>query len=166
MTMPIAFLRGLALAALLASPTAAVAAETFDAAAEWERFLAEGATDAYDAYQVVNELDSGQGVDAARCREKADDLAKAAEALRVSARVQQVAYRCAEATGDDAAAETYRARFAALAAHALGQASDDWSAPPTMTHFGRLSRSNCSESIRRPSLSIAQTERRSWTSPR
>lgn len=118
----------LALAGL--AGTAVAAAPDIDA--EWRDFLATAdAKSVYDAYQEAAEPADGDGnVDPQACRDHADGLAKAVELIPVSAAVHYTAYRCAEALGDDAAAERHAERFAAIARHALASASDDWKDRP------------------------------------
>lgn len=128
----------LLLLACIASPVAA-APPVPDIAAEWTRFLAEADPDeAYGALAApMRAQRSVTEVDPGVCREERDQIQASAAALPVSALVHWVAYRCAEARGEEELAEVHAVRFGAIARHALSQASDDWWAPPIRMVSGR-----------------------------
>lgn len=100
------------------------AAAEFDAGAAWARYLAEGEYSATnDAYAALGEVDyRGKGADATACREGAATLASAVEAVPVGLALRHAALLCAEALGDEAAAEREAAVIAALTRHAVREA--------------------------------------------
>lgn len=111
-------------AALACAQASAQAASQPDVAGQWEAFLAKGtpgdvsaAVDAIDA--VGYALTS---VDADKCRAGHASLERAQRQIPVSIAVQRAALLCAEATGDDAAAERATSAIAALASHAFHEA--------------------------------------------
>lgn len=129
-------LRSLALAMALASaPVVAMAGTTpaasapgvaADAEGAWRHFLANGDfAKAYPAYEVLRKVGySQQGVDAAGCRTHAAGLRASLEAAPVSIALHRAAMQCAEAVGDEAAAEREFSAVAALAKLAVAGFSD------------------------------------------
>jgi TPR repeat protein len=98
----------------------------------WTRFLAEAELGAaYAPYDVVDAVGyDGNAVDADACREQARTLREAVVAVPVSIAIHRVAMLCAEATGDEAAAERETAALAALSRHALATRGDtNWHRP-------------------------------------
>jgi TPR repeat protein len=116
----------LALAFLFAAcaPAFAQDAAKVDVARMWEAFLAKATPeDVNTALDAVGAVDYGlTTVDAGKCRENAKVLARAQELAPVSMVVQRAALLCAEAIGDDAAAERATTMIAALARQAFGDA--------------------------------------------
>ncbi len=119
----------LALAAV-ASP---VLAADPDPEAEWREFMAKADVKAvYEAYDLALESGGGsEGAEPERCRKNAQGLASAVALAPLSATVLNAAYRCAEALGDEEAAEKYAMRFAAIARRALSNEHRDWTSRPT-----------------------------------
>ncbi|MGO4222967.1 tetratricopeptide repeat protein [Lysobacter sp. TAF61] len=118
----------------LAAPAAAAGPATpdFDAAQAWQQFLAHGefepATKAFDLMDTVSY--DGEHVDAAACTQHRDVVASSVAAAPISIVVRRIAYMCAQATGDDAAAEREMTALAALSRYALGQAGDPGTSKP------------------------------------
>lgn len=117
----------LALALALGVASASVSAQEaarFDAAQAWETFIAKAkAKDVGTALAVLDAVDyTPQGVDAAKCRNSASQIAQSQALVPVSLAVQRAALLCAEATGDDAAAERATVVIAALATQAFRDA--------------------------------------------
>lgn len=91
-----------------------------DPEAEWERFLSTAAFgDAYGAYSVLDDLGYGASVDPDACRVQAARLKESLAIVPVSVALHHAAMLCAEATGDDAAADRELAAVGALAGAAL-----------------------------------------------
>ncbi len=116
--------------ALAATTSPALATGVEDSA--WDGFLAEADIKAvYAAYDLAVELSGGpDGPVQDVCRKHAAGVATAVEVAPLSATVLNAAYRCAEALGDDDAAERYAMRFAAVGRHALSREHRDWSSRP------------------------------------
>jgi hypothetical protein len=98
----------------------------------WTRFLAEAELGAaYERYDVVDAVGyDGKSVQADACRDQAQTLREAVVAVPVSIAVHRVAMLCAEATGDDAAADRETAALAALSKYALATRGDtNWHRP-------------------------------------
>ena len=117
----------LALALALGVPSASVPAQElgrFDAAQAWDAFLAKAdSKDVGTALAVLDAVDyTPQGVNAAKCRDSTKKIAQSQALVPVSLAVQRAALLCAEATGDDAAAERATIVIAALAGQALRDA--------------------------------------------
>lgn len=115
----------LALGALGAQPALAQQAEGPDVAAQWRELLAHGTIEAASAASNAVEAVgyTRDGVDADKCRAHSGELAEALRQVPVSMLVQHAAMRCAEATGDRAAADRASDALAALARDAFAQAS-------------------------------------------
>jgi TPR repeat protein len=113
----------------------------FDAAAAWQRFLAEGdVAKAYGGYDVLQAVSYDEhAVDAAACATHRDELARAVEAAPVGIALRHAALLCAQAGGDAAAVAREEAALDALAALALSQAkdSDATVAPPIRVLTGQ-----------------------------
>lgn len=129
-----AFASLLALGAVLPAMAAesASAAVARDVEAAWARFLAEGdAALVHPAYAVLTAVGyDGQQVDADACAREAQALDAALAAAPVGIALQRVALLCAEASGDDRAADAASDALSALARLALAGAGDaDWSPP-------------------------------------
>ncbi|MEF9977256.1 MAG: tetratricopeptide repeat protein [Thermomonas sp.] len=109
----------LALALTFAACTPAFAqdAKQVDVAAAWDAFLAKATPDDINtAFDALGAVDYGlSSVDAGKCRSNAKALVRAQELVPVSLAVQRAALLCAEATGDDAAAERATLMIGALA---------------------------------------------------
>lgn len=115
----------LALSSFVAvTPAFAQDAPQVDVARMWEAFLAKATPDDVNtALDVVGAVDYGlTSVDADKCRANAKALARAQELVPVSMVVQRTALLCAEAIGDDAAAERATTMIAALAKQAFRDA--------------------------------------------
>jgi len=116
----------LLLALCLPATAATPAAPAFDAASAWQQFLAKGelgtAIGAFDVMDTVGY--DGSQVNAEACAQHRDDIARSVAAAPVSILVRRIAYLCAEAVADDAAAEREMTVLAALSRYALGQAGD------------------------------------------
>ena len=115
----------LALALALGSTAgAATAQEAPDAARMWDTFLAKA--NAEQVTQALGVLDDVgytlNAVDAGKCREHAKALLQAQAQAPVSFAVQRAVLLCAEATGDQAAAERATTTIAALARQAFRDA--------------------------------------------
>ncbi len=111
-------------AALACAQAGAQDAVKPDVAARWDAFLAKGTLADVDA--AVDALD-GVGyaltsVDADKCKTGGDELALAQKQVPVSIAVQRAALLCADAIGDEVAAERATREIAALATHAFHQA--------------------------------------------
>ena len=111
-----------ALALALATASASVPAQEagrWDAGQAWETFIAKATSkDVTTALAVLDAVDyTPLSVDAAKCRDNARQVAQAQLLAPVSLAVQRAALLCAEATGDDAAAERATVIIAALARH-------------------------------------------------
>lgn len=94
-----------------------------DVATQWDAFLAKGSLEEVDA--AVDALD-GVGyalssVDADKCKSGGAKLALAQKQVPVSIAIQRAALLCADAIGDEAAAERATSAIAALASHAFHQ---------------------------------------------
>jgi len=101
--------------------SAAAADAPFDAAAEWDRFLATAnASTVFGAYGVLDQLDyNGSSVDADACRANADALAQSIAAAPISLAIRRADYLCAQATGDVERAEQAITVLSALSREAL-----------------------------------------------
>ncbi|GGA67457.1 hypothetical protein GCM10011521_01960 [Arenimonas soli] len=131
--------RCLLLPLLLLLPAAAAGADA-GLDAEWRRFLAEAVdTEVYPHFETVTDFPLHGQVEPQACRDRADDIAAAVAAVPVSASVHYLAYQCAQATGDEAAAEHHLARFGSIARHTLDAAPPwgDWGARPMRVVAGR-----------------------------
>jgi TPR repeat protein len=122
----------IALAVLQWALAPAAAAAAPDAGAMWKQFLAGGNYNkSMAAYGVLTSTGyNGSDVDAASCKEHAADLRSAVETVPVSIAIRRVAYLCADATGETAAADREMEVLAALSRHALKQAGDPQVARP------------------------------------
>lgn len=113
---------GVALAGINA---AAVAAGKPDAARMWEQFLASRAdySEVVTAYDVLVpfQLDAGN-VEAEACTAHAQQIRAAVAKVPVSIALRRLAYLCADATGDDAAAQAEAQALASLVRRAMDQA--------------------------------------------
>lgn len=97
-----------------------------DPAGTWQRFLAHaGLGAAYKQFDVMDSVGYGfSTVEADGCRDHADDVRAAVEAVPVSIALHRVAMMCAEAVGDQDGAEREAAALAALSKHALAAHGD------------------------------------------
>lgn len=97
-----------------------------DPAGTWQRFLAEAELGAaYKHFDVMDDVGYAfSTVEADRCRDHADALRAAVEAVPVSIALHRVAMMCAEAVGDQDDAEREAAALAALSKHALAAHGD------------------------------------------
>lgn len=114
-------LAGAALPSLAAGPSISARDVAADPAGAWERFLATAEyVDAYDAYGVLGEVGySLLDVDAQACVEQADALRDAVAKAPVSIAIHRARMLCAEASGDEDAAEASMLAMAALSQLAL-----------------------------------------------
>ncbi|KFN43580.1 tetratricopeptide repeat protein [Arenimonas oryziterrae] len=138
-----------ALALLLAlAPCAALAqapankpsaAAAFDPAVQWQRFLdTADSKDVIASYAVVPKVvGTDWKADAAACAANHAELETSLATVPVGAAIRYAAFRCAEAEGDEAAAERHLKIFSAIARHALASASDDPGAAPIRVVVGR-----------------------------
>ncbi|MFT3805686.1 tetratricopeptide repeat protein [Arenimonas sp.] len=130
-----------ALAALaLVAATAAVAADGAPdpVAAQWQAFLASAKVDETTAaFGVLSKLRGADGtIDTTACEDQREALEKSVAQVPVSFALQHAAYVCAEARGDQAAAEEGFKRFGALVRHALSYSSDEWNGRPIRVVVG------------------------------
>lgn len=99
-------------------------AQQADVEAQWKDFLAKGALE--DINPAVDAMDAVgyalTAVDKDKCKSGRDALARAQQRVPVSIAVQRAALLCAEATGDQAAAERAADAIGALAKYAFRQA--------------------------------------------
>ena len=102
-----------------------------DAEGAWTHFLAHAETKpVYEAYGVANALVDANGVIAAQCEPNRDALTKAIKTVPVSVYLHHLAMQCAEATGDDDAAERELRAVASLAKLAFANTSESRNATP------------------------------------
>lgn len=103
-----------------------------DAEGAWTHFLAHGDFDtAWNAYDVLSKLGySYAAVDAKACHKDAAALQESLRKAPVALALHRAAMLCAEAAGDEAAAEHEMLVFAGLARLALRDASDAANAAP------------------------------------
>lgn len=116
----------------MAVPVSAQEAAAPDVATQWRELLAHGTAESVNiASAAIDAVDySGDGVDGDKCRSHEGALKEAIRQLPVSMMVQRVAMLCAQATGDQAAADRASAALAALAKDAFAQASRGaWAKP-------------------------------------
>jgi TPR repeat protein len=124
--------RGRVLALLLGAMVAAPALAggtpevARDADAAWARFLGGATAEAvHPAYNVIAAVGyDGAGVDAAACARHASELRAAIETVPVGIALHRVALLCAEATGDEAAADAATDALEGLSQLALAQAGE------------------------------------------
>ncbi|GAA5004561.1 sel1 repeat family protein [Pseudoluteimonas lycopersici] len=111
---------------------AAAADAPFDAAAEWDRFLATAnASTVFGAYAVLDQLSyDGSSVDADACRANADALAQSIAAAPISLAIRRADYLCAQATGDVERAEQAITVLSALSREALSHSPTDGADKP------------------------------------
>jgi TPR repeat protein len=104
----------------------------FSAARSWQQVLENGDMgDIQDSYAAVGKLtDEAGNIDAGRCREEADGLAKALRDNPVGLAVRAAASACASLLSDDAAAERHAQAFAALAREAIRSNADNFGEIP------------------------------------
>ena len=126
----------LALLAMLAAsgPSAAgvPTPTSFDAAAAWTRFLAEGKfRETNDAYQVLERVGyDGRNVRPEGCREHAVALEEAVRAVPVGLAVRHARMLCADSTGDAARADAELGVVGALVRDGLARTGDGaWPRP-------------------------------------
>jgi len=103
-----------------------------DPASAWSRFLAHAEDAAvHRAYLVIEQVDyDGDAVDPAACGEHAQSLRDAVIAAPVSIALHRVAMMCAEAVGDDEAAERSLQSLSSLSRFALSPGTDPVWSPP------------------------------------
>lgn len=89
-----------------------------DIAADWRTLLEKGNREAiFATYDLVDAVTVDGAIDAARCRENADAIAKALVTNPVGLGLWSMAQTCARATGETALAERRADRFEALLRH-------------------------------------------------
>lgn len=126
--MPARFKRVAALSALAAAMACgsvrAQAVPQSDVEAQWQTFLAKGSLD--DVNAAVDAMDAVgyalTSVDKDKCKSGRAGLERAQRQVPLSVAVQRAVLLCAEAAGDNAAAERAASALAALAKHAFHQA--------------------------------------------
>lgn len=91
---------------------------TDDIAADWRTLLTEGDGEAiYATYDLIDAVTVDGVIDAARCRDNAEAIAKALVTNPVGLALWSMAQECARATGDTSLAERRANRFEALLRH-------------------------------------------------